>query len=71
MTKQISQLVIFRDGRQKPTRYFGPFVSSRIAQEFADDLPAPLEGGYKLIKPTQPFTQNEGTIVREKLLSER
>lgn len=69
--KQISHLVIYKDSATDRALFFGPFVSQSIAQFFKAEMPQPLEGGYCRIVPTQPFTQQEGHVVFEKLTQAR
>ena len=69
--KPVSHLVAYRDSGDERTLYFGPFVSTSVAEFFKAALPDPLSGGFKRIVLTQPFTQHEGHIVSQKLLAER
>jgi len=69
--KPVSHLVAYRDSTDDTTLYFGPFVSSSVAQFFKAELPDPLTGGYKRVLSIQPFTHNEGHIVNRKILAGR
>lgn len=69
--KPAQHLVAYRDARGQQTLFFGPFVSSTIADQFRDDLPEPLEGGCSRIVSLQPFTMHEASVVSQKILSER
>lgn len=64
-------LVIYRDGPKAPTRYFGPFVSVGIADDFIAALPEPKEGGMAKYVSTQPFTAHEANRIADLLLAER
>ena len=64
-------LVLYRDRPKAKTRIFGPFVNGEMASRFRDRLPDPLEGGYRLIKNTEPQTFDEADRVARQLLIER
>lgn len=69
--KPISHLVAYKDSAGEPTMYFGPFVSTSIAQFFKAEMPDPQPGGFCRVVPTQPFTQHEGHIVNQKIMDAR
>lgn len=69
--KPATYLVLFKDEREQPTRYFGPFPSPTVAEYFKAELPEPLETGCCRIVTIQPFTSNEGSVVNEKIRLER
>lgn len=64
-------LVVYKDSKGAKQRFFGPFVQPSIAQDFAEHLPSPLEGGHKLIKHTEPQTFSEAQRVAFQLVSDR
>jgi hypothetical protein len=45
-------IVIFKDNKKTPQKYYGPFVSDRGAAEFADTLDYDaINGGYVKVRP--------------------
>lgn len=64
-------LILYRDSKRAKAHIFGPFVTQTIADKFKEDLPEPLEGGYKLRRYTEPQTYNEAKSVALSLVKER
>lgn len=52
-------LVIYKDNGETRNRYYGPFASASIAQDFMNDLPKPALGGLKTFKMIEPYTSEE------------
>lgn len=69
--KQPVYLVVYRDGPKAQNLYFGPFVNERIASEFMDELPAPLPGGIKTTRLTQPYSHTEAEQVYDNIVKLR
>lgn len=63
-------LVCFSDAKGAKVHLYGPFVSERIAIEFMDDLPEPLNG-RKGVKPLSQFTHDETPLARDEILANR
>lgn len=71
MTHQARYMVIYKDGPDDRNRYFGPFVSITLSEQFLDLLPEPLPGGNKVWKPVEPYTQSDAVFAREAILRSR
>lgn len=69
--KQLSHIIVYRDSPKSQVLYFGPFVDRRLAGIFEDELPVPLQGGYKAIKPVQPFSYSDMETARQSVLQDR
>lgn len=69
--KQSQQLVVYKDGPKGQTMIFGPFVDSRTATEFSDQLPQPRKGGFKRYRVTQPFTVHDTKLVTDLIMIQR
>lgn len=68
--KPPTHIVYYRDVKGGPLIIYGPFVSERIAAEFCDDLPAPLNG-FKAVHPVSTYTHNETELARDEILRKR
>jgi hypothetical protein len=53
------------------TRYFGPFVTERIAEDFRDNLPATETGGWARIVTLEGFLSHEVNLVKQLIQRER
>lgn len=62
---------VYKDGPSSRIRYFGPFVSQAITEEFLNDLPEPLPGGAKSWKPLQPYMHHETGEATRSIMEER
>lgn len=69
--KPTTYLVIYKDGEDARTLYFGAFVSDSVANFFRAALPMPLKGGWVRTVPIQPYTNQEAHIVSRTILQER
>lgn len=69
--KQQTHMVYFKDARGTPSHFFGPFVSERLAYEFADELPEPQETGVKSVYPVSTYTFDEANLAAQEILSHR
>lgn len=69
--KPTSYMVGYKDSTKAPPRYFGTFVSERVAEFFIAALPKPRKGGWAKTVPVQPFTAQEAHIVSELITRER
>lgn len=64
-------LVVYKDNPKAKAHIFGPFVNQTIADEFKEDLPQPLQGGYKIRKYTEPHTSSEAREASARLVAQR
>lgn len=71
MKHQAQYLVVYKDSTRAPNKYFGPFVSPEVAQDFMEGLPTPLMGGGKTFKHMSPYTYDECGIARDVILRVR
>lgn len=56
MTPQIRYIVAYKDAEFDVPLYFGPFVSSSIAEDFRDRLPAfKNPKGYSRVRMLEPY----------------
>jgi hypothetical protein len=69
--KQLTYMLYYKDSRGKPSHFFGPFVSERLANEFADELPDPCENGVKSVYPVSQYTSNEANLAAQEILQHR
>jgi hypothetical protein len=69
--KPQTHMIYFKDAKGKPSYFFGPFVSDRLAAEFAAELPEPLPTGTKSIYPVSCYTFNEAALAADEILSTR
>jgi hypothetical protein len=65
------QIIAYKDASNARVKYFGPFASEVIAYEFSEALPAPLEGGYKLVKHLSPFGAHEADLAHATIILQR
>lgn len=71
MTHQNRYMVIYKDGPDYRSRYFGPFVSITLAESFLTILPDPQPGGNKVWKPVEPYTASDAVFARDAILRAR
>lgn len=71
MKSQSQYLVIYKDSTEARNKYFGPFSSVDMAEEFVETLPTPLIGGSKTWKHVSPYTHQEAVIARQSILRQR
>jgi hypothetical protein len=71
MAQPIRYLVIHRDTAHGPPRYFGPFVSVQVAEQFCDDLPATQLGGRKHVRMLEPFGVHDMSLIETVIKGER
>jgi hypothetical protein len=69
--KQTSYIVGYKDSREADIKYFGPFVSTSVADFFKASLPMPLEGGFCRTVTLQPFSAQDGHTVSQLVMRER
>lgn len=69
--KSTSYFAGYKDGPKAPIRYFGPFVSTSVADFFLAALPKPRKGGWKAVRHLQPYSVQEGHTVAEMIKRER
>lgn len=71
--KQTMWLVVYKDHRNAPIRYFGPFSSETKADFFLASLPSPWteHHGYVRVVTLQPFASFEGHTVAQLIKRER
>lgn len=68
--KQLTYMLYYKDQKGKPSHFFGPFVSERMANEFADELPDPLDG-VKSVYPVSQYTSHEANLAANEILQSR
>lgn len=71
MKEQSQFIVIYKDSATARNQYYGPFVSDRMASDFMDTLPEPLNGGLKTYKSMSPYTYDEADLARDVVLRQR
>ena len=69
--KATSYFAGYKDAKDKPILYFGPFVSESVAEFFLAALPKPQKGGFARVRHLQPYSAQEGHTVAEIILKSR
>jgi hypothetical protein len=69
--KATSYFAGYKDSAKAPILYFGPFVSTSVAEFFLASLPTPLKGGWAAVRHFQPFNVQEGRTVTEMIMRDR
>lgn len=64
-------LVVYRDSKKTKSRIYGPFVDTKLAHRFKDNLPTPLPGGFKVVKHTEPQTFEDVAQAASRVAEER
>lgn len=71
MKDQPQYVIIYKDHATARNRYYGPFVSDSLAEDFMSDLPEPLPGGLKVYKLVSPFTFDEARLASMEIMQSR
>ncbi len=71
MKTQSQYLVIYKDSAEARNKYFGPFTSVEMAEQFVSILPEPILGGVKTWNHISPYTHDEAMLAREVILRQR
>ncbi len=64
-------IVVYKDHATARNNYYGPFVSDAIADDFMRQLPEPLKGGAKVVKPLHTFTHYECDMAALEIIERR
>ncbi|OYV41148.1 MAG: hypothetical protein B7Z80_02730 [Rhodospirillales bacterium 20-64-7] len=64
-------MVEYQDNPKAQKLVFGPYATTKLANDFADELPTPQKGGRKRYVTLQPFTHNEAHMVRDLIMAHR
>ena len=69
--KAPSFILGYKYDKDAKARYFGPFVTENIADNFKSELPAPETGGWARIVTLEGFLSHEVNLVKQLIQRER